>query len=502
MSPTTLLSQLRLWIRSRECPAPGDHILCAVSGGSDSVGLLHALRELADEVGYRLTAGHFDHGLRGTESERDRRFVEALCANLGLSCHVGRPGDDPAAAMAPAAADGSMDATGDSPEALARTARRAFLTRTAETIGANRIALGHTLDDQAETVLMRVLIGTSITGLGAMRHVSRDGTWIRPFLGTRRRDIRHYLRRDRIAWVEDSTNRSARFPRNRLRTEILPLIAARVGDTAVDALSRLAEEARDVDDWLDAQARRLLGDRGEYFRGGRGNPSEIHLETGRLATYDPVLRRYALRIAYEKLRHGRIDLTRRHLESLEQLVGRSGELHLPGGIRAVGEHGRIRLMTSNAPAPPTDNDSWGPLELAAPGSLELPWCRLRIETALLDRRELGAYPSNDEQTVVFDHDRVSGPLTVRSWEQGDRFTPMGMKGTRKLSDLFTDRKVPRSERGRVPIVSDERGILWVVGHRRSDRAPVSQSTHRILRVAVDARRGGRTGSDTGDDNGC
>jgi tRNA(Ile)-lysidine synthase len=247
----------------------------------------------------------------------------------------------------------------------------------------------------------------------------------------------------------------------------------------VEALARLADEARDADEALTRMALHALDRARERAVGA----DEIRLETASLRAYHTVIRRYALRIAYERLRGTRMDLTRDHLRSLERLLSRSGEVCLPGGIRAVGEHGRLRLRSSGAdPAVPSERE---PIEVRAGDQMDLSWAGWCLTTCLVDRSAVGEVPSDERREVVFDFDELTPPLFVRGWRPGDAFIPLGMTGHQKLSDLFGNRRVPRSERPRIPILEDAVGILWVVGYRRSERGKVTDRTRRVLRARVD-----------------
>jgi tRNA(Ile)-lysidine synthase len=190
-----------------------------------------------------------------------------------------------------------------------------------------------------------------------------------------------------------------------------------------------------------------------------------------------------LRLAYERVRGSRTDLTRDHLVSVDRLLFHPGEVHLPGGVRAIGEQGRLRLVLDlGAGTPPPGTDAAIPVALGE--TIDLPRAGFALDTHLTGRATLDRHELDERRETVFDFDALSPPLLIRRWAPGDRFTPLGMKGSQKVSDLFVNQKVPRSDRSRVPILTDTQGILWVIGHRRSDRARVEARTERILRVTV------------------
>lgn len=457
-----VLDCVRAFVRRHDVPSRGERVLCALSGGADSVALLVAMARLAQELAIEVVAAHVDHRLRGVESQRDATAAATLAAAQNVRFELLTAREAPPA--------------GASVEAWARETRRELLTETARSLGARRIALGHTRDDQAETVLFRALSGTSLTGLTAMRPVSPGGVWIRPLLSARRSALRWALRAEGISWVEDSSNRNGLRPRGRLRHEILPLLEERIGPGAVDALDRLAAEAGEADDLLLELGESLLAE----MRPVSPIDNEVRLETGPAAAYHPVVRRYALRRAYERVRGNRRDLGRSHLVALERLLGRSGDAHLPGDVRARSAHGYLTL-TRNAR---DDGNSWPETEIACPGTVSVPQTGLSITSRIIPREALGAPPLSDGHEIWLDADRVRPPLRVRPRLPGDRLVPFGAPGSRKVSDILIDRGIPRAERGRVPILTDEAGILWVVGIRRSDGAPIGPRTSRVLAIEV------------------
>jgi tRNA(Ile)-lysidine synthase len=257
-----------------------------------------------------------------------------------------------------------------------------------------------------------------------------------------------------------------------------------VGPAAVDALARLADDAREVDAWLREAAEVALSAALRRDSATGAPDAEIQLEPEVLATYHRSVARYALRIAYERLRGSRADLTRDHLNATEALLRRTGELNLPGGVRAVREHGRLRFTREARPAGRAGVAAWGPISIGMQGTVRVPDLGLRVRAEVLPEAMPAEIPSDEAREAVFDCGLLRPPLEIRSWRHGDRFSPLGLRGTQKLSDLFVNRKVPRFERARIPLLTDSEGILWVVGHRRSDRARVTRQTTRALRVTV------------------
>ena len=440
---------------------PGDHVLVAVSGGPDSLSLLHVLwsereaRSLA-----AVEAAHLDHGLRGAESAAEAAWVAAWCAERGIPCHVG---------LADVAAR-ARDSKSSKQEA-ARTARYAFLEESAAQIGATKIATGHTRDDQVETVLMNVLRGTGLDGLRGIP--AQRGQFVRPLLDVPRAEIEDYCAANGLEPRRDPSNLSpGAYTRNRIRLELLPQLAREYNPAVAEALLRLSEIAgRDLE-YLQTQADTALAEatrERDLFR--------LVLDRPTLARLHPALLRHILRRAIVSLRGTGEGVTYDHIEqacwAVTALTPRAFHLNLSSPhctIRIADEALTLTLAHVSASLA----EVTAPLPI--PGAATLPgidWTVQASFSALSD-----ALPD----VVVLNADAVSlDTLTIRNWRQGDRVDPLGMRGRhKKVGDIFTDAKVPRAERHRVPIVADAQGIVWVVGHCVAERVKVTPTTRRRL----------------------
>lgn len=302
------------------------HILVAVSGGLDSSVLLHALAEASDQFGLRLSVGHVNHGLRGAESEGDQKAVEAQAVGLGLAYSVSEV--DVASAR-----QGHSSRTRPSRQEAARRLRYRALEVMAREMGAQRIATAHHLDDQAETVLLRVIRGSGVDGLGGIPESSRDGLVVRPLLRATREEILHYAQTHGVSWREDSSNQDDRYTRNRLRREFLPALTNSLNPQLVRTLGHLAESHRQDAEWLGGLVE-------EEFQRRFAIVDENRLEIAR-AGWDALPEALARRLvarAFDQLGAGR-DLSRRHIERslafLREGAGATGgrEIELPGGLR-------------------------------------------------------------------------------------------------------------------------------------------------------------------------
>jgi tRNA(Ile)-lysidine synthase len=440
----TLVDRTRATISKRGLLKGGETVVVAVSGGPDSLALLHALVRLAPELDLSLHVAHFDHRIR-EGSASDAAFVGRTAARLGLPATL-------------RAADTNDTPKGLSPEEVARERRYAFLEEVADSVGASRVATGHTLDDQAETVLMRVVTGTGVRGLGGIWPIR--GRIVRPLIDARRAETEAFCRALRLKPRRDPTNSDTRFLRNAVRAELLPVIEKRFNARAVEALGRLADLAREDDALLDEIATSSLTL--EPVEGGWRIPIES------LRRLDPALQRRVLRAA------ARLDSE--HVERVLGLArqGSSGDsIDLPSRLNARVEYGS--LVLGRAPSRPV---AVSPVALAVPGTTELPPWVMQMRT-WIENSAPAAWPDG-RTACVLDADKAGKKLEVRQPRTGDRFRPLGMRHGKKLGDFFTDTKVPRSERRRVALVANDEGIVWVVGHRPDDRFKVTSHTKRYL----------------------
>ena len=341
LAPPSLLHELtRPW-----APEPGLRVLVAVSGGGDSVALLHLLAALAPGRGWALAVATLDHGTRGEESAADRRFVEKLAASLGLSCRAGEAGL-PASAGLPGP-NAATDAAVPPSEAALRTLRRSFLASAADADAAACVALGHTLDDQAETVLHRLARGAGLAGTRAMARWAPP-FW-RPLLGVRRAELRRLLEAAGHPWREDASNREPRATRNRLRLGALPALEEALGPAAIENLARAAELARDDEELLDA----LAAEEEARVVTGR-QPDAIALDRRALTGLPAALARRVVRRALAALdpeQPGEAAHVRAVL-ALAQADGPGTEAHLPRGALARRKGGGVILSR-----PPSTQDT-------------------------------------------------------------------------------------------------------------------------------------------------
>lgn len=446
------VSSVASTIRRRRMLKGGERVVVAVSGGPDSLALLHALRALAPSSGLELHVAHFDHRMR-EGSEADAAFVARVARRLSLPITLGSAPPDPRPA-------------GLSPEEAARERRLRFLEDTADATGADRIATGHTLDDQAETVLMRLLTGAGARGLGGIPPVR--GRFIRPLIDRRRAEIESYCRMLGLRPRQDPTNEATAFLRNAIRRDVLPFLAGRVNGRLPEALARTADVLRDEDELLDRMAAEAV----DLQRDAEG----ARVDADRLLALPVALRRRVVRLM---LGPPGFDLAQ--IERILDLAesGRSGDsLDLPQPLKARLEYGSLLIGRATSPASATEA-----IPMLVPGRTDLPWSGAAV-TVWEERVPPAAWP--DGRTVcVVDAERAGGPLVARRRRRGDRMTPLGMRGSKTVADLLSEAKVPRAERDTVPVIASADGIVWVAGHRIDELCKVTARTKRFMWMAFE-----------------
>jgi tRNA(Ile)-lysidine synthase len=410
--------------------APGQRIGVAVSGGSDSVCLLHVLLELRAPS---LTVMHLDHGLRGEESRADAAFVREMAAGLGLPI---------VAREATIVADGNL-------EQNARRARLAFFRETIASGAVDRVAVGHTRSDQAETVLFRLLRGSGTAGLAAVRPVTADGI-VRPLIEVERAEVEDYLRGRGIAWREDSTNSSPRFARNRIRHSLLPSLARDWNPEIIAALARTADQAAADEAYWSVEIDRLSTGR---LTVEDGAPV---LKASDLAALPEAVARRLVRRAIEQAKGDLLTVDFRHIDEVLRLArsaSGTGRVQAPGlDIRRSFD----LIRFGGKPARPYR------VPLDVPGAVAIPGTNRAICLELIDNSEtLGDSESvyNGEMGFV-DWGRVSGSLELRSWMPGDRIRPMGSSGIKNFKTLFQSARIPSWERVPWPLLVDGSAIVW------------------------------------------
>ncbi len=471
--------------------APGDRVVVGVSGGPDSLALLHVLNQLRDELQISLHVAHLNHQLRAEESDADADFVEKIVREWGLPATIQ---DRDVRALA--------RAQHLSLEEAARHARYAFLAEVAERIGAGKIAVAHNADDQVETVLMHFLRGAGLAGLRGMAykaHLEPDlsersgdpavlagqspipnpqSLVVRPLLDVPRADVLAYCGEHGLTPRQDASNLDTTFFRNRLRHEVLPYLE-KLNPNLRQVLLHTSRVLADDYALLQSETRSA------YARVAREETGAVVFALEAWRALPPALQRGTLRAAVQQLRHHLRDIDWVHVEDARRVAlekGTGAQATLPGGLMLVVGYDHFVVRESAAPEPPPDIPllKVDRLELAVPGTTPLPESAWMVETEITDHEE----KTTDGWTAFLDADQVNNALALRRRRPGDRFQPAGMHGqTKSLHEFMIDAKIPRGERALLPILVAGDRILWVCGWRVDERARPAPATRRFLRVS-------------------
>lgn len=411
----------------------------AVSGGADSVGLLRLLLEARKELGIVLSVAHFNHKIRGRDADEDETFVQELAAKHDLAFHFSTA-DTPQFAR-----DHRLGL-----EAAARQLRQQFFRELIRQNAATRVATAHTLDDQAETVLLRLMRGAGTKGLaGIYPQIKLEGgSIVRPLLTVRRAEVRSWLESLRQTWREDATNSDLSFTRNRVRQKLLPLIESEFGLASLERLAETATIARAEEEYWEAQLRPLLEE--------RTDAGECCLSIDALLVQPLAICRRLVREAAQQL-DLTLDFT--HVEQVLALVqaGERKTIALPHGFCAWADGHILRLRAERAKA--QANTQTFAYKVSVPGEIEIPELRCRIRFRLISGQALG---SCDPQQLLRPA-LEGGELVIRNWRPGDRFWPLHSKSGKKVKELLKPDRVPATQRALWPVAEHQGEILWVRG---------------------------------------
>jgi len=439
--------------------SPGDKVLVAVSGGPDSICLLHILDRLARKMNLSLHIAHINHGIRKRESKREARFVSDLADRMGIPINV-KSLDVPSYARRKKL----------TVEEAARDLRYKVFESLAKKLGAKRIALGHTASDQVETVLMHLLRGSGPQGLSGISPVRKSGTTsiIRPLIEISREEILDYLKKNNLAFCLDSSNRRIEYFRNKIRLKLLPFLRENYNENIDDALLRLSEILKEENAYWDRVVERVFH-------------KIVSLESGKILVDFRKFLRYNVavqrRVLY-RLFGGIVSL--RQIEAIRSLAHKrtQGETSYLGKRFSVRKEGNF-LRFSTFPERRFKKLNF---PIRVPGKNEIEGLNLTVNTRIVDFHPISDGETN---TAYFDVDKINlKELMLRNRREGDRFRPFGLRGTKKLSDFFIDTKIARHLRDQVPLLVEGDDILWVVGFRRADKARITEDTRRILEVQV------------------
>lgn len=436
-----------------------DNILIGLSGGPDSMALLYALLEIKEKIPFLIYIAHVNHGVRGKDADEDEKFVEELSKDLNIPYYSTKID-----------MEGYAKLHKMSSEDAGRKLRYGFFREVLSKIGGGKIAVAHNKNDQAETLIMRFLRGTGIDGLGGMEY--KSGNIIRPLLDISRDEIENYIEKNRIKTRLDKTNLIPIYNRNKIRLEAIPYIEKNFNPNIIDTLWRTSNIMSEDSNFLNKYS---LNKYKEYMKIKKKD--SIILDRNEFIKEDDAIKKRIIRHSINDLTGSLKGITSKHILDIVELFdkGETGKsINLINNIVAETSYDDIVIRLGNS----EDRISYNyNISLGKPIYIEE--TNFFIEAKILPRSE-AEINFKDRFIKYFDYDKIEGGLCVRNRLRGDKFIPLGMNGMKKVKDLFIDEKVPLNKRETIPIVTDDKNIIWVVGFRISEKHKITSSTKNVL----------------------
>jgi tRNA(Ile)-lysidine synthase len=440
----------------------GDKVIVAASGGPDSICLLHILHKLKEEFNLTLYVAHVNHCLRGEESDKDEDFVKEFCRNLDIECFSRRINVNRLA-----------EEKGLSTESAAREARYEFFEELLKKLGAQKIALAHNANDQAETVLMRIMRGTGMEGIVGIKAV-RGNIFIRPIINIKRESIEKYCKDNELLPRIDKTNLENIYTRNKIRLELIPYIKENFNSDIVTILNRLADTISIDNFYLEKLA-------SEKFKSYcKVNDNKVIIDKNAFGEHEAVITRI-LRQALNELKGNLYNVEKIHIYDLINLQksGTGKRITLPNNVVGYNNYKNIELSIGKAYEDSEEKEY--NLSLNEENYIEA--FNLRVSMRLIKNHEKIDFKEKP-QVKYFDFNKIMGSIRLRTRRNGDWFTPFGMKGSKKLKDFFMDLKIPQEERNRIPLICFGEHIAWIVGYRISENYKIDKTTKNILEIKI------------------
>ncbi|MEA3438043.1 MAG: tRNA lysidine(34) synthetase TilS [Thermodesulfobacteriota bacterium] len=472
-------------IKNHRMFEPQDSVLVGVSGGPDSVALLNVLLKVASELSFTLGVAHLNHGIRSIDSDQDAEFVASLAKKLELPFYIKK-----------------KDVLSYkkhhklSLEEAARRVRYEFFHQIAGENKYNKIALGHQGNDNAELVLMYLFRGSGPVGISGIPPVrdnsNKYGIIVRPFLGLTRHEIMDYLTAKKLEYVTDTSNEDTKILRNKVRSELIPLLKESYNPRIIETVNRFSSIIRSDEEWIEGIITPFYEDIILYSK-----EKEIALSIPKLVRIHMSPKRRVIRRAIENIKGDLRRITFSHIVSIIKLLERVpafGSLDLPGTITVIRKEDTLYISSGEKVRPKIGSHSENierPLfeyTIREPGlkpeSLCIKETGFRLRFSVISAKKIAKIQSAGQQVAFFDMNSLDFPLFVRNFRHGDRFTPFGMTGSQKLKKFFINNKISRTKRASCPVLLSANKIIWVAGYRQDEFGKVTQSTGNVLKVQL------------------
>jgi tRNA(Ile)-lysidine synthase len=476
-----VLQKVRRTIEKYKMLDAGDRVGVAVSGGPDSITLLHVMKKITAEFRLSLVIIHVNHDLRGDESAREERFVRTLGDSMKIPV-AARKISIPAIRKRE---QGSV-------ENISRRERYRYFEEVTERYNLDKIALGHNQDDQTETVIMKFLRGSGLEGLRGILPV-RDRMYVRPLIEVSREEILAFLREEDAQYMTDSSNVEDIYVRNRIRNSLIPGLKEQYNPRLIENIARMADLIRLENDFIEQYVDDAMLTLNITYEG-----SKIGITIPDFKLLHPVLRLRIIKRLLQNRTSSKMKISYVHIKAVIDLIEGSrsnGLLNLPLGITVRREYDNLTILKdkdSSLLNDPHDNikktrkdDKWDVddynYDIFIPGKVQIKEAGLAIDFSCTGIEHVDF---NAENTVFMDYDSLKFPLIIRNMRAGDRMEPLGLGGTKKVKSIFIDKKIPRGNRGKIPLLVDQNSVLWIPEIQLSDRARVTDTTKTVLRAEI------------------
>jgi tRNA(Ile)-lysidine synthase len=438
-----------------------ENVVVAFSGGSDSTALVMALSQIAPAMGLQLIVAHFNHGLRGHEADEDERFARRLSKKLGLAFVCGKMSKEKVAKNL-------------SPEEFYRRERYHFLDEVAKSTHAQKIALGHNLQDQAETVLLHLLRGSGLEGLKGIMPM-RNGKFIRPLIGISRKEIVAFLKAAGLTYRDDTSNESKLYLRNRIRLELLPYLKKEFNPRMDETLAQTAEILREDNNFIRGCVENAIK---SSCIEKQENRIILNVQYTRMLPI--AIRRRLFKELLENFNPEKSGISFSHIDALNNLLvnSESGRrICLPCGVEARREYENLILEQVTDRLKKVEYS----YQVEIPSSIFL---RERNVTVCLRRTKKNKIEFNVKNKDYFDLDKIRLPLVLRNRREGDRFQPLGMSGRQKLKSLFIDHKIPQRKRNEIMVLADAQSVIWIENMHLNEQVKITPETKNVLELEI------------------
>ncbi|MDR7855679.1 tRNA lysidine(34) synthetase TilS [Tissierella sp.] len=439
-----------------------ENIVVGVSGGPDSMALLYVLMDIRTSINFNLLIAHVNHGVRGEDAKNDQLFVEDIAKELNIPYY---------------AKDVNMieygKEKGISSEEAGRELRYGFFREILQALGGGKIAVAHNMNDQGETLLMRIMRGTGIDGLKGMEFINQD--IIRPILGIDRKEIEEYIEKNGIRTVLDKTNLMPIYSRNKVRLELIPYIQDNFNPNIINTLWRMSKIAAIDSNFLESYSEKRFN-----IMVKNQDKHCIILNRDMFLSEDKSIQQRIIRISILKINDSLHGISENQISSALNIFSMSEtgkEVHMSNNIVAKTSYGDLIIERYKEKI---NNKYFYELKLSEINSCEDIGYSFNLGVFSVDHNFV---MDKNKFTRYFDFDKILGKIAVRSRLNGDKFTPFGMAGTKKLKDYFIDEKVPKELRDSIPIIVDEENILWLVGYRTNENYKLTKDTKNVLVIS-------------------